>query len=631
MSIAGRLGLVALAAAVLAGAASGAAPSQQLHLAEAAGTTFPAKSYILTLPTPKALSNSDVGVRENGQQVPRVSVVRQGTARAASAVVLAIDESLTMEGKPSAAAFAAARAFAKGANPDESIAVVTFNGDVKVLQPFTTSAAEVDKSLAKPPSFKYGTKVYDALEQALELIKSSGAPSASVIVLTDGQNVGSKTLAATARSDLKKAHVRAFAVGLRSPAYDAGALRRTASSTGGSYVEANTPRDLSPLLVKLGHQLSNEYLVNYTSYANPSTKVLVAVSVKGFPRPARTAYTTPALHIVPAPPYKPSPANTVVQSRSVLFFVALLAALLIGLGVIVGTSTRPEALVDRVGGYVSTAPRGSAATTEPAAERRPSLLSRVSARASRSDWWDRLEETLELADIKASPLQFVALSAIVTVAAVVILGLTVGLVGAILGAFTPFLVRAVVLHRVSRKRREFAEHLPDNLEVLASALRSGHSLVSAMRVVADDAVEPSKSEFQRILADEQFGVQLEDAIRVTVKRMDNKDIDQVALVARLQREMGSNSAEVLDRVVETVRARMELRRLIRTLTAQGRLSRWILTLLPIALAVIITLLSNSYMHPLYHTTLGRFLLVLAAISVALGSWIIGKIVDIRIA
>jgi tight adherence protein B len=213
----------------------------------------------------------------------------------------------------------------------------------------------------------------------------------------------------------------------------------------------------------------------------------------------------------------------------------------------------------------------------------------------------------------------------------VILGLTVGLVGAILGAFTPFLVRAVVLHRVSRKRREFAEQLPDNLEVLASALRSGHSLVSAMRVVADDAVEPSKSEFQRILADEQFGVQLEDAIRVTVKRMDNKDIDQVALVARLQREMGSNSAEVLDRVVETVRARMELRRLIRTLTAQGRLSRWILTLLPIALAVIITLLSNSYMHPLYHTTLGRFLLVLAAISVALGSWIIGKIVDIRIA
>ena len=70
---------------------------------------------------------------------------------------------------------------------------------------------------------------------------------------------------------------------------------------------------------------------------------------------------------------------------------------------------------------------------------------------------------------------------------------------------------------------------------------------------------------------------LEDALKVVVERMDNHDLDQVALVARLQREMGSNSAEVLDRVVETVRARMELRRLVRTLTAQGRLSRWVLT------------------------------------------------------
>ena len=118
---------------------------------------------------------------------------------------------------------------------------------------------------------------------------------------------------------------------------------------------------------------------------------------------------------------------------------------------------------------------------------------------------------------------------------------------------------------------------------------------------------------------------------MTVERMENKDLDQVALVARLQREMGSNSAEVLDRVVDAVRSRMDLRRLINSLTAQGRLSRWVLTLLPIALAVILTLLSSSYMHPLFHTTLGQILLVIAAIMVALGSWVIGKIVDIRIA
>src|SRR5262249_2061598 len=156
----------------------------------------------------------------------------------------------------------------------------------------------------------------------------------------------------------------------------------------------------------------------------------------------------------------------------------------------------------------------------------------------------------------------------------------------------------------STKRRAFAEQLPDNLEVLASALRAGHSLVGGLSVMTDDAAEPSKTEFRRVLTDEQLGIQLEDALKVCIHRMDNKDLDTVARVAKLQREMGSDSAEVLDRVVEAVRTRMELRRLIRSLTAQGRMSRWILTLLPVGLAVILTILSSTYMHPLFHTVTG---------------------------
>ncbi|HUY72602.1 MAG TPA: type II secretion system F family protein, partial [Gaiellaceae bacterium] len=178
--------------------------------------------------------------------------------------------------------------------------------------------------------------------------------------------------------------------------------------------------------------------------------------------------------------------------------------------------------------------------------------------------------------------------------------------------------------------RKFADQLPDNLDVLASALRAGHSLVGALAVVADDAPEPSKSEFKRVLAEEQFGVQLEDAFKVVVDRMESADLDQVALVSRLQREMGSNSAEVLDRVIDTVRSRMELRRLVRTLTAQGRMSRWLLTALPIFLALVMTLISPGYMRPLFHNPLGEALLILAACMVTVGSWIIGRIIDIKI-
>ncbi len=101
--------------------------------------------------------------------------------------------------------------------------------------------------------------------------------------------------------------------------------------------------------------------------------------------------------------------------------------------------------------------------------------------------------------------------------------------------------------------------MPDNLQVLASALRAGHSFVGALAVVANDAPEPARSEFQRVVGDEQLGVPIDQALHVVVERMESRELEQVALVAALQRETGGNTAEVLDRVTATIRERFELR------------------------------------------------------------------------
>src|SRR2546425_6001039 len=101
--------------------------------------------------------------------------------------------------------------------------------------------------------------------------------------------------------------------------------------------------------------------------------------------------------------------------------------------------------------------------------------------------------------------------------------------------------------------------------------------------------------------------------------MDSRELEQVALVAALQRETGGNTAEVLDRVTDTIRERFELRRTVRTLTAQGRMSRWVLTLLPVFLMVMVTLINPGYMNILYSSTVGKVLLVLSGISVTTGS------------
>jgi tight adherence protein B len=112
--------------------------------------------------------------------------------------------------------------------------------------------------------------------------------------------------------------------------------------------------------------------------------------------------------------------------------------------------------------------------------------------------------------------------------------------------------------------------------------------------------------------------------------MDSRDVQQIALVAQLQRDTGGNMAEVLDRVTDSLRRRSELRRMIQSLTAQGRLSRWVVSALPVGLLLIVTAANPDYVEPLYTTPLGNAMLILAAILIVSGSLVIKKIVDFKV-
>jgi len=198
------------------------------------------------------------------------------------------------------------------------------------------------------------------------------------------------------------------------------------------------------------------------------------------------------------------------------------------------------------------------------------------------------------------------------------------------GLAVPLIVRAVIKRKLRKLRERFAEQLPDNLQVLASALRAGHSFVGALSVVTDDAEQPSQREFRRVVADEQLGVPLEKALDTVALRMDCADLEQVSVVAALARETGGNTAEVLDRVTETIQERFRLRREVMTLTAQGRLSRWIVSALPAVLLLAILALNPGYVQPLFVEPVGRVLLVVAALLIAAGSFVIKKIVEIDV-
>jgi tight adherence protein B len=194
----------------------------------------------------------------------------------------------------------------------------------------------------------------------------------------------------------------------------------------------------------------------------------------------------------------------------------------------------------------------------------------------------------------------------------------------------PWGVRTWVRISLERQRELFCDQLPDILQGAASAIRAGHGLVAALSEVAEQAPEPSRAEFIRVVSDEALGVPMDEALRSLQRRMNSREVLQIALVAQIQREAGGNMAEVLDRITDALRQRGELRRMVKALTAQGRLSRWVVTAIPLALLLVVSVANPRYVDPMFTTALGLFLLILAGTLMLIGSLVIGKIVNFKV-
>jgi tight adherence protein B len=200
----------------------------------------------------------------------------------------------------------------------------------------------------------------------------------------------------------------------------------------------------------------------------------------------------------------------------------------------------------------------------------------------------------------------------------------------LLAVLVPVFARAWVTRKVDAIRDAFADQLPDSLQLLASALRSGHSFTGALTVMVEQSPQPSQREFRQVLTDDQLGVPVDTALRHVAVRMASRDMEQVALLGELQRVAGGNSAEVLDTVVDTIRERADLRRLARTLTAQGRMARWILTFLPLAVAAFLWLTHPDLIQPLFQSSIGQIALVVTGLMAVGGSFWIKRIVEIKV-
>ena len=231
----------------------------------------------------------------------------------------------------------------------------------------------------------------------------------------------------------------------------------------------------------------------------------------------------------------------------------------------------------------------------------------------------RADEALDLAGFHLPAAPVVAgVGAACGVAAVAGLAL-MGVLGVlVLGAMPAVVVGMLVKVRVARRRRDFATQLPESLGLIAASLRAGISLPQAVASAAADAAEPTADELQRVVSETRLGRDLTVALRHLGDRMQSPDLHWALGAIEIHRDVGGDLADVLDRVVDTIRSRARVKNQIQILTAEGRLSALILGLLPPLMLVVISFLNPGYIGELTGRPIGWVLLGTGATLLTVG-------------
>jgi tight adherence protein B len=581
------------------------------------------------------LTPGSVHITENGQSVAadEVESLSNG-ARGDLGVELVIDRSPSMTGAPSQDALQAARSLAAHRSGNQDLGIVTFDSAAAVDLPLTADPGAITHALQQLPPIGPGTHILPALSLAIRQLAASRVAAGAVILLSDGADRESmqQLTAASVAAQARAAHIQIFTVGLRDKYYTPASMRQLAQIGGGEFTESIGGAQLRQIFAGIESKLTSSWLVRYRSTQPPGRRVSVVVRIDGVPNPFTLTYVT-----APAPRAAARTTTAVVghshsfwASHLVLELAAALCAalLIIPIVLLLHQRSAPRSVSERVIGFVS----------DPAPEQSslPSLADaaarRTRATFSGSSWWPAFAESVDIGMIPHTPervILYTAAGACITALAMFLL------VGSLLAALlplvvAPFALRTYVQVRVKRQRSRFSDLLPAHLEEVAVSIRAGRSLVDALNLVAGDADEPVHREFERALRDENLGRTLEDTLQVIAARMTSESIEQVAVVAAMHRRTGSSVSEALDRVAEGARERADIQRELRTLTAQGRLARWILTFMPPVILVAMGLISPRYVQPLLHTAGGIACLGISAVMVIAGSLVMKRIVNIEV-
>ena len=640
--------LLALSAALVGGPANAAGQGSIDHAETKAGTLRVLYS-IPDLPEGVQPDLDSLQISVNDESVDaqaELAASADEKTQVRRTAIMAIDTSQSMNGERFAQAKEAGKAFLSAAPDDLYIGIVAFAGAVKVVQPPTQDRAAASAVL-DGLSLSLGTRLYDGVIAATEAAGKEG--QRSLLVLSDGRDT-SKTALERAVGAISDSKVRTDVVALGEEATANPPLESLASAGKGAVIPAKDPDALTALFNDEAAALARQVLVTASLPEGfDATEGSVAVSVKADGEtysdtafvsfgPAVAKKTETATGPLPVGPPSALMTPEVLWAGLGALGLGALVVLLGALGVL-GKRDR-DTLEDKISAYtrVGAARNAKAARSANAPGSSTSVAQSAVGIAQKalegnSTFEAKLSGKLEGADISLRPAEWLLLHSGIAIGAALFGfllssgGIVPTLLFLIPGVLLPWMYLGI---RKSRRLKAFNAQLPETLQLISGSLSAGLSLAQSMDTVVREGSDPVAGEFRRALVEARLGVQVEDSLDSIAKRMESADFEWVVMAIRIQREVGGNLSELLLKVATTMRERDYLRRQVKTLSAEGKMSAYILGALPPGMLAYMMVSNPTYLSPMFTNPLGWMMLAGAAFMMAVGAFWMSRVVKVEV-
>ena len=648
-----RRALAALAASLVAvGAASTLAVAQEsdaLHIEAVDARAFPSVAVLVTPPP------SLYGVVPDSVVLLEDGIARPATARLLAQdpleVLLVVDTSGSMRGAALDAAQQAAAGVVEALPPTTRTAVMGFAVTPSLVSDFSDDPAAALAALETLQATGE-TALYDALVAAVEALDSGSGGRRFIVLLSDGGDTVSLTSLADAATRLETSGAGFYAVELQTEESDRASLEALAGDTPGRVVSAQDPTALAAVYDQIAAELANQLVVTYDSPRGGEVDLSITIEHQGVRAtgsasitlpggPSVTTTTTPPSTTVPGEG-QPDGGTTTSTAAALASFPAQGPGLFGSRWVLpVGLVAFFLAALTVFGLALVPADRPPSQLASAAAERFTSaggLLTRLADRAKgaadaalrRGGRQSSLTRALDSAGVRLGAGELVVLSVSAGIVGLAVGALLLRLPGAlVLGALGLVVPRMVVANMQQKRRQAFAEQLDGTLQLLAGSLRAGYGLLQSVNTAAAEAPLPTGEEFGRIMVETRLGRDLVDSLTALAERMDSQDFRWVAQAIDIQRSVGGDLAQILDTVSQTIRERNQIRRQVKGLSAEGRISAYILIAIPFLITAFILIVSPDFLAPLVQTLPGKIAVAVGALLMVVGIVWIRRLVRLR--